>query len=220
MSTIAAGKEVLRLAKEHLKRRESFAVETTLSGKNYLQMMRYARGIDRALRRFSSTSGPKGLRSTWLESPSVFGQVVTTFLRWTFVGAISAVFRICRPPLESLIEFCSSRTPMIWVTSPWVYSVAGRISGFIRCQCGLPNSKRDSPRRQTGSRSSLIHMILLLACSFSRRAGQVQSRSVSGNRYRVAELPPPSYRPLFRAPPSCGRAGARNLPSFRGRSAT
>ena len=39
ISAIAAGKEVLRLAKEHLKRRESFAVETTLSGKNYLQMM-------------------------------------------------------------------------------------------------------------------------------------------------------------------------------------
>ena len=47
ISTIAAGKEVLRLAKEHLKRSESFAVETTLSGKNYLQMMQYARGIDR-----------------------------------------------------------------------------------------------------------------------------------------------------------------------------
>jgi predicted ABC-type ATPase len=47
ISTIAAGKEVLRLAKAHLTRRESFAVETTLSGKNYLQMMRYARGIDR-----------------------------------------------------------------------------------------------------------------------------------------------------------------------------
>jgi predicted ABC-type ATPase len=46
ISTIAAGKEVLRLAKQHLKRRESFAVETTLSGKNYLQMMQYARGID------------------------------------------------------------------------------------------------------------------------------------------------------------------------------
>jgi predicted ABC-type ATPase len=46
ISTVAAGKEVLRLAKEHLKRRESFAVETTLSGKNYLQMMQYARGID------------------------------------------------------------------------------------------------------------------------------------------------------------------------------
>jgi predicted ABC-type ATPase len=47
LSTIAAGKEVLRLTKEHLERRESFAVETTLSGKNYLQMMEYARGIDR-----------------------------------------------------------------------------------------------------------------------------------------------------------------------------
>jgi predicted ABC-type ATPase len=47
VSAIAAGKEVLRLAKEHLKQRESFAVETTLSGKNYLQMMQYARGIDR-----------------------------------------------------------------------------------------------------------------------------------------------------------------------------
>ena len=47
ISAIAAGKEVLRLAKEHLERRESIAVETTLSGKNYLQMMQYARGIDR-----------------------------------------------------------------------------------------------------------------------------------------------------------------------------
>jgi predicted ABC-type ATPase len=46
ISAVAAGKEVLRLAKEHLKRGESFAVETTLSGKNYLQMMQYARGID------------------------------------------------------------------------------------------------------------------------------------------------------------------------------
>jgi predicted ABC-type ATPase len=47
ISTIAAGKEVLRLAKGHLARRESFAVETTLSGKNYLHMMQYARAIDR-----------------------------------------------------------------------------------------------------------------------------------------------------------------------------
>ena len=46
LSTIAAGKEVLRLAKEHLERRE-FAVETTLAGRNYLQMMQYAIGIDR-----------------------------------------------------------------------------------------------------------------------------------------------------------------------------
>ena len=31
LSTIAAGEEVLRLAKEHLERRESFAVEATLA---------------------------------------------------------------------------------------------------------------------------------------------------------------------------------------------
>jgi predicted ABC-type ATPase len=47
ISAISAGKEVLRLAKEHLARRESFAVETTLSGKNYLQMMQHARAVER-----------------------------------------------------------------------------------------------------------------------------------------------------------------------------
>ena len=44
---MGAGREVLRFAKEHLGRRKSFAVETTLSGKNYLRMMQFARGIDR-----------------------------------------------------------------------------------------------------------------------------------------------------------------------------
>jgi predicted ATPase len=47
ISPIAAGREVLRLTEEHLKRRQSFAVETTLSGKNYLRLMRYARDISR-----------------------------------------------------------------------------------------------------------------------------------------------------------------------------
>lgn len=40
---IAAGREVLRLAKTYLARGESFSVETTLSGKNYLRMMADAR---------------------------------------------------------------------------------------------------------------------------------------------------------------------------------
>lgn len=40
---IAAGREVLRLASHYLSRGESFSVETTLSGKNYLNMMRIAR---------------------------------------------------------------------------------------------------------------------------------------------------------------------------------
>lgn len=40
---IGAGREVLRLAKAYLERGESFSVETTLSGKNYLKMMVDAR---------------------------------------------------------------------------------------------------------------------------------------------------------------------------------
>jgi predicted ABC-type ATPase len=40
---VAAGRQVLKSAKQHLERRESFAVETTLAEKNYLQMMLDAR---------------------------------------------------------------------------------------------------------------------------------------------------------------------------------
>jgi predicted ABC-type ATPase len=40
---IAAARRVLKSAKEHISRRESFAVETTLAGKHYLQMMVDAR---------------------------------------------------------------------------------------------------------------------------------------------------------------------------------
>jgi len=40
---IAAARQVLRSAAEHLKNAESFAVETTLAGRNYLQMMLDAR---------------------------------------------------------------------------------------------------------------------------------------------------------------------------------
>jgi len=40
---VAAARQVLSSAAEHLKNAESFAVETTLAGKNYLQMMLDAR---------------------------------------------------------------------------------------------------------------------------------------------------------------------------------
>jgi predicted ABC-type ATPase len=40
---IAAARQVLASAKEHIDKRESFAVETTLAGKHYLQMMVDAR---------------------------------------------------------------------------------------------------------------------------------------------------------------------------------
>jgi hypothetical protein len=40
---VAAARRVLQSAREHLKEGESFAVETTLAGRNYLQMMLEAR---------------------------------------------------------------------------------------------------------------------------------------------------------------------------------
>ncbi len=40
---IAAGRQVVRWAKTYLERGESFSIETTLSGKNYLEMMAVAR---------------------------------------------------------------------------------------------------------------------------------------------------------------------------------
>lgn len=43
LSPISAGREVLKKVEYHLKNRESFALETTLSGKNYLKTMRDAR---------------------------------------------------------------------------------------------------------------------------------------------------------------------------------
>jgi predicted ABC-type ATPase len=44
-SHIAAGREVLNRIEEHLTHRKSIAVETTLSGKNYLQTMQRARDL-------------------------------------------------------------------------------------------------------------------------------------------------------------------------------
>lgn len=44
-SPIAAGREVLIHAKKHLENGQSFAIETTLSGRNYLEMMVRARTL-------------------------------------------------------------------------------------------------------------------------------------------------------------------------------
>jgi hypothetical protein len=44
LSSIAAARQVLKSAKEHLAKNASFAVETTLAGNSYLQMMLDARG--------------------------------------------------------------------------------------------------------------------------------------------------------------------------------
>ena len=48
---VAGARQVLKAAQEHLRKGESFVVETTLAGKNYLKMMQDARsrGFDVAL---------------------------------------------------------------------------------------------------------------------------------------------------------------------------
>ena len=98
-----------------------------------------------ALRWFSSTSEPRGSKSIWLESPSVFWQAVTTFLRWTFVGAISVVLsRICRLcRCNRLIEFYSS-------------SNSDRF--------GLPAR---GPARRRGCRTSVVSPAAIVGCRIS-----------------------------------------------------
>jgi hypothetical protein len=70
LSAMAAGREILRLTKQYVKRIQSFAVETTLSGKSYLHLMRHAREISRGFE--ASTSAPKVSRSTSCGFPNVF----------------------------------------------------------------------------------------------------------------------------------------------------
>jgi predicted ABC-type ATPase len=45
LAPVAAARQVLKSAAEHLKKSESFAIETTLSGRNYLQMMLDAKAL-------------------------------------------------------------------------------------------------------------------------------------------------------------------------------
>jgi len=50
MSRIDAGRLILRMCEELLEKRESFLVETTLSGQTYLRMMRRAGGLGYTVR--------------------------------------------------------------------------------------------------------------------------------------------------------------------------
>jgi hypothetical protein len=92
---IASGRQVLQSAARHISRGESFAVETTLSGKTYLRMMLDAR--TRAVSKsYWSTLGRKMLRSTWLESEIGFWRVAMMSRRATPAGVTSEASRIFR----------------------------------------------------------------------------------------------------------------------------
>ena len=76
---IAGARQVLESAAEHLRNRNSFAVETTLSGKNYL--IRCLRPGDSDSRLYSSTSALRMSRSTWQESETECWQEATMCLQ-------------------------------------------------------------------------------------------------------------------------------------------
>ena len=187
-SSIAAGREVLRLAKEHLKRRESFAVETTLSGKNYMQMMQYARSIDRG---FEVVLIYIGTERVEINLARIAKRVLAG-------GHNVPEMDVRRRYLRSLHNL------------PAAAGIADRVLLFdnsddLGYQLGASRSRAasvvvssdasvgwrtrvpDSPRRQMDNRSQPIHMIRLLACCFNRRAGRARSRTGSGNRYRAVD---------------------------------
>jgi len=112
ISAISAGKEVLRLAKEHLARRESFAVETTLSGKNYLQMMQYARAIDRGFEVVLIYIGTRSVEINLARIAKRVLAVAIMFLSRMFVDGIFVAFRIYQSLLGTQTRFYSSTTPM------------------------------------------------------------------------------------------------------------
>ncbi len=88
-SAITAGRQALQIAKQLLHDQKSFAVETTLSGKNYLQMMLDARNWD--LKLCSSISAQRRSRSTWPVSPTVCWWEVTTFQKQMSGGGMRGV---------------------------------------------------------------------------------------------------------------------------------
>jgi len=89
---ITAARSVLKSAKEHISRRESFAVETTLAGKHYLRMMVDAR--NRGFEVVLVTSAQKMLRSTWLESEIEFSRVAMMSRRAMSADVTSEASRV------------------------------------------------------------------------------------------------------------------------------
>ena len=89
---MAAARHVLKLAREHLKEGESFAIETTLAGKNYLQMM-----LDARSRGFEIVLVYIATQNVEINLARISNRVLagaTMFLRKTFGDATDAASRI------------------------------------------------------------------------------------------------------------------------------
>jgi hypothetical protein len=133
-SPIAAGREVLRLAQAYLRRRESFTVETTLSGNNYLEMMVRARtlGFEIVL----VYIGTETSRSTSCASRIGSLPEATMFRRRIFGDVSGAASTICRWRQSERTPHCSSITRPTTAISSWASCRPPPFSGLSHCPTG------------------------------------------------------------------------------------
>jgi predicted ABC-type ATPase len=106
---MAAARHVLKSAREHVERGESFAVETTLAGKNYLQMMLDARnrGFEIVLVYIGTENVEKNLAR--IRTRVLAG--ATMFPRKTFGDATDAASKTFPPQWNERITPSCSTTP-------------------------------------------------------------------------------------------------------------
>jgi predicted ABC-type ATPase len=93
---IAGARQVLKSANEHLRKAESFAIETTLAGNNYLRMM-----IDARLGGFEIVLvyiGTENVEINLAESEIGSSRAVTMSRKKTSDAATNGALKICRLP--------------------------------------------------------------------------------------------------------------------------
>lgn len=107
-SPIAAGREVLGLAKDYLEKGKSFSVESTLSGRNYLEMMSRARSLGFEV--VLICIGTEDIRINLSRiQQRVLGEAIM-FRRLMFGDGTSAASTISRWLCSVRITHCSSTT--------------------------------------------------------------------------------------------------------------
>ena len=93
---VASARHVLTAAGEHIAKGESFAVETTLSGKGYLRMMLDARKRDFEI--VLVYIGTENIETNLPASSIAFSRADTTFQKKMSGGALPEVSKIFQPP--------------------------------------------------------------------------------------------------------------------------
>ena len=127
-SAVAAARHVLIAAHEHIHKRDSFAVETTLSGQGYLRMM-----LDARARGFEIVLVYIGTENVELNLARIRDRVLAGGHHVPEVdvlgGAIQEVSRISQPPSNERTTPSCSITQPTRATVWWRFSARLEISG-------------------------------------------------------------------------------------------